>query len=549
MLLAQRRGATHGLNRWLLPSLAGAIAFVLLCANLEFDSRPLGRFLFYVAFALALAMVMVSGVALSSLLFVEERRQKTLGLLFLTGLKPSEIILGKSLGVLAIMLSQVFGLVPFLALSVTMGGISDGVFWAALHTIFSLHALTLALHLATSTICTDHTTADSLADWAFGFLALWPWVLHFVLPLFGSSLPNFFFCLSPGYSPWLLFNSSRNSYLYEIQLSNWFSLLYTVVSLLLAAFFLRRAWKQETEGEIINPAGPKVWKSFQQFLSPARSWLELNPYAWLAARNPAPVAIAWVLLAGTLLLWCIGVTLWPRAWLLPAYFWITCFVLSTLIGFTLSYQYSNQIACDRAAGTLELLLTTPLFPADIVHGSEIASKRLAKPIWTALFLVYVAFFIIGLFSRDYSLTALLSYLLIWAILLAMVPLWQGNKYHVSFWVALNLGSFARVLFQNSWIGVFIWIQALWISGWVGSMAARPTGGTAELIVASIMLLAIAFIIPEFRKKQARFREAALRDFRLIASNPIPASGDPRLKQWKNFSEPLFKEEPPPEPAP
>ena len=72
---------------------------------------------------------LLAGIFTTADCLSEEKREGTLGLLFLTDLKGYDIVLGK---IVAASVNWFFGLLalfPVLALSLLMGGVAPGEFW------------------------------------------------------------------------------------------------------------------------------------------------------------------------------------------------------------------------------------------------------------------------------------------------------------------------------------------------------------------------------------------------------------------------------------
>lgn len=107
-----------------------------------------------------------------------------------------------------------------------------------------------------------------------------------------------------------------------------------------------------------------------------RESLEENPYFWLervCRRDPPPLlGWAWLGLVGSGLIMLIALVLkfnqWPVAdwvWLLP---FLVVVVVAQLIRLGLLIAGTRRLGEDLRSGALELLITTPLTPAEIVGG-------------------------------------------------------------------------------------------------------------------------------------------------------------------------------------
>src|SRR4051794_12609999 len=125
--VASRRKGTYRL-RSLLALAVVALWFLLLQTSRNTGAR-IGPVLFIAIGVLALGYGLLSGVFLTSVCLSEEKREGTLGLLFLTELKGYDVVLGK---LMATSLHAIYGLLamlPVLSLPLLMGGVTAGEFW------------------------------------------------------------------------------------------------------------------------------------------------------------------------------------------------------------------------------------------------------------------------------------------------------------------------------------------------------------------------------------------------------------------------------------
>jgi ABC-type transport system involved in multi-copper enzyme maturation permease subunit len=128
--VASRRKSTHRIRLW--TTLAGLLIsfFFMLISGLGGRfSQNLGQILFNILTYYAFAMSLLAGVLLAADCLSEEKREGTLGLLFLTDLKGYDVVLGK---LIAVGLSALYGLVavlPVTALPLLMGGVTVNEYW------------------------------------------------------------------------------------------------------------------------------------------------------------------------------------------------------------------------------------------------------------------------------------------------------------------------------------------------------------------------------------------------------------------------------------
>ena len=129
---AARRPGTYWLR--LTAAFVAITVFGWMLLTLLRDNVPAaahGRYLFRVLFGLAFAYCLFIGAWLTADCLSGEKREGTLGLLFLTDLKGYDVIFGK---LAATSLSGFYGLLaifPILAVPLLLGGLTNGEFWRA----------------------------------------------------------------------------------------------------------------------------------------------------------------------------------------------------------------------------------------------------------------------------------------------------------------------------------------------------------------------------------------------------------------------------------
>jgi len=127
LAVASRRAGTYWLRFWVA---AGALViFFILALNSTSSVTEMGHDVFAFMGSVTLGFSMLAGVVLTADSLSAEKREGTLGLLFLTDLKGYDVVLGK---LAANSLHAFFGLLavfPVLALPLLTGGLSAGEFW------------------------------------------------------------------------------------------------------------------------------------------------------------------------------------------------------------------------------------------------------------------------------------------------------------------------------------------------------------------------------------------------------------------------------------
>jgi len=148
LLLASRRQGTYW-TRVVTAALVGTVLFAMALSTNQppfRTSQIIFRFLTVIAFAYCL----FAGVRYTAHALSEERREGTLGLLFLTDLCGYDVVIGK-LAVTS--LNAFFGLlaaIPLLGVPVMMGGVSGGEFWRITLVLVNTLFFSLAMGLVVS---------------------------------------------------------------------------------------------------------------------------------------------------------------------------------------------------------------------------------------------------------------------------------------------------------------------------------------------------------------------------------------------------------------
>src|SRR5579884_1805191 len=129
--VASRRAFTYRI-RWWVGSSAMIVGGAVLLGNLANGkaSFQIGQSCFQALAILALIHCLLSGRFATADCLSEEKREGTLGLLFLTDLKGYDVVLGK---LVATSLNAFYGLLailPVMAVPLLMGGVSNAQFWS-----------------------------------------------------------------------------------------------------------------------------------------------------------------------------------------------------------------------------------------------------------------------------------------------------------------------------------------------------------------------------------------------------------------------------------
>src|SRR6478736_1034059 len=133
--LAARRPGTYWMRFW------AAFVFAAICLGMLIATRrsqspaALGKMMFTVLTWSTFACCLMAGIRFTADSLSEEKREGTLGLLFLTNLRGYDVILGKLIGTSVRSVNGLLAIFPILGLPLLMGGVTRGEFWRVLLTL------------------------------------------------------------------------------------------------------------------------------------------------------------------------------------------------------------------------------------------------------------------------------------------------------------------------------------------------------------------------------------------------------------------------------
>jgi len=359
-----------------LVSLVIGSGVMVLTKSGAFSTATLGGVLFGALTWLALGAALATGLFFTSDCLSEEKREGTLGFLFLTDLRGYDVAGGK---LLATSLRGFFALLavfPILATTLLMGGVTGVQFWKTALALVNALFCSLAAGMFVSAISRDPQKAMAgtlflLLVWmgggplADGVLAAVK--RHSFNPIWSLSSPFYVFT---AVSPW-----GKTPFwtgLFITQGVAWF--LFALASVLVP-----RTWQERrtTKSTASITTWSYAWRygGARRRAALRRKLLGQNPILWLACRERWQSlgiwAMAIVVLSAFLLL--LLYDLLGEAWMV----W-------NLVSFAfvwLLYLWAASQACRffieaRRSGLIELLLAAPPSVKEIVHGQWRALVRL-----------------------------------------------------------------------------------------------------------------------------------------------------------------------------
>ncbi len=381
---AARRKSTYRFRWWaaLFAMLASFIWFAWLpgsavskVANTLFDVQTGCGFLF----------ALFAGAFLTSDGLSEEKRDGTLGLLFLAGLNARDIVLGKFLGAALEATYWLLALLPVTGLALFMGGV--GLLEVIRVSLALLNTLILSLTIG---LCVS-ALAKSYARALLGTLAL---LIFFAagLPCFAgfngtTTPPGAWFALG-WFSPFLPLFGARDLAYVANPSAFWLGLVGTQVIawlfLAVAAWRLGDSWVEKGESPPLAPGSHRARTEAERRSRRKLISETFDPVLLFIGSSRFLRVAAWVLVA------VCAIVLWLNRTqaqdLMPAR---ACgFVLKILVAF----QACRFFVETRQSGALEMLLCTPLKSNELIQAQWRALLRVFLwPLVIFLVLCWAAF--------------------------------------------------------------------------------------------------------------------------------------------------------------
>lgn len=378
----------------------GVMVFALIVVISRQTPRAVAGPLFHTLASVLWIMAWLSGPLFTTDALTREKREGTLGLLLLTDLRGYDIVLGKLAATAMHQVMLLAGVLPVLALPMALGGIAPSESWRVMASLLLTQGLSLAAGLFFSTVCRTFWQALSWTLGSLGLLTLLPPAIDWGFRAAGIWVPDFLQALGPlGLT---LCGVSEFQRTHPTAAAQWATGAFQVIGIMVlaisgAAVLLgRRLDDAETARAAAARSTPPHslagWRHIHW-----REWLDENPYYWLeracrAEKRPFG-SVAWIAIgvsgaAATLMAY---ENRWGQAgfgWLFPTVAILGAFLATQCVKLGLLMAATRRLGDDLRTGGLELLLTTPLTPAEIVAGCRLALTAEFRPVFFALHFLY-----------------------------------------------------------------------------------------------------------------------------------------------------------------
>ena len=426
----------------------------------------LGQMVFTVLTSLAFVAAMSAGMFFTSDALSEEKREGTLGLLFLTDLRGYDVVSGKLLAAGFRGFYMLLATLPIAGATLLMGGVTGAAFWRTCLALLNALFVSLAAGLFVSSISREAQRA-LLATMMFliflggaGFLIDKLTSQH----VFRFSSPLFAFT-----------RATRGTSIF------WEALMVNQIiawSLLaLGCHFVARTWHDKPDARASKWGRFAHWLKYGDALRRAtlrNRLMDLNPITWLTCRERWQAASFWVIM-GLLLVPVMAIPFVSSA-NFRLQLWTGISTTLTLVLYLGIASQSCRFFVDaRKSALLEILLSTPMTGERIVQGQWKAAWRM----FSAPLILFLTVLLFGAFLVHQSVptanpfqslgTSIATPIVVAADLLALT--WFGM------WMGLtsknaNSAAWKTVLF----VQVLPWIALTFASGIMTVLMFAPRLG-------------------------------------------------------------------------
>jgi hypothetical protein len=448
--VASRKGSTY----WIRLGVAAQAALVAAAAWVASEVRPgvkFGQTLFWGLAAVAMIHCLLAGRRSTADCLSQEKREGTMGLLFLTDLKGFDVVIGK---LVANSLGGFYGLLaifPVLAVPLLVGGMTSGELWRMALALVVTFVFSLAIGVFCSAGSREYKEAIGR-----NFLLLT--TLTVILPIIGlfvelgtSASSTVFFLASP-ISVFRLCQDTA----YGGDATTYWQTLVTMLGL--SVLFVMRAcrlapvsWQDQPP---VRRAAPiEWWRRFKRAITYGgaeerarfrKQALDINGYFWLAARERLKPAHVWAFLAGAVAWWIIGWSANGMYWLNEISDATMALLLTTMLKLWVTVEAGQRLATDREIGAMELLLCTSLTVDDFLRGQFLALRRqFLKPLLAVIGAMLV---LMGIALQHHGEHGWLP----WVAAMAMLVADVAALGPVGIWMALRSKTHTRATLATAW---------------------------------------------------------------------------------------------------
>jgi ABC-type transport system involved in multi-copper enzyme maturation permease subunit len=480
-----RRASGKPATFWVRMAAAGLAMLVvlgLLSPSFRGITPPelLGGLVFQIVSIALLAYALFAGIFLTADSLSSEKREGTMGLLFLTDLRGYDVVFGKLLAHSLNGFYAMVGTFPVLAVPMLLGGVTVDEFWRMVVTLVTLLLFSLSAGMMVSANLQGPRKAWIATALVISFVTFVPLlgmqVSLTTWPVDKTGLAVF----SPAYAALNAFDAIYIANPGDFWRSILALLLLTTAMLTTASIIVPRSWQERPPSPLVARWRER-WRTWtlggeSQRVNDRRQWLNVNPVLWLAHRERHRRAMLWAFVAIFFVLWLAAYSLFDDVVAEPVAIFLITAALHLALKLWLALEVSRRLAEDKRTRTLELLLVTPLQVSEILKGLLASVRRQFMVPFVSVLVIDLFLLIFGLSSDRQDTGSLV------AGFLASIGLLLADAYTltwVGFWEGLSARESSRAFFSTILKVLFLpWIYFCLFAGVIAvvCMGRLPPGG-------------------------------------------------------------------------
>lgn len=309
-----------------------------------------------------------------------EKRQGTLGLLFLTDLHAHDIVLGKLIAASLDIALGLFATLPIMAIPLMMGGVSPSEYVSLVLGTFSLLFVSLTLGIFISALVNSGRVSLGVTILLLALLTFVPLIVGNQISISTSDpLAPCLYLLCPAYTIELFLDLPMRAPFWRYWLHLFALISFSFFLLVLACFATYRARRDRSRGARSKLSSTLSRSLTKRSAQRRRRLLESRPVTWLEASRPFQSRLLALVVLLSTGFWVARhvwdpsdwpddsvVVLWPAASYVAICLWI-------------AIDAPRRLSDDKQSGALELLLCTSYRPYEIVADALNALWRRYLP--------------------------------------------------------------------------------------------------------------------------------------------------------------------------
>jgi ABC-type transport system involved in cytochrome c biogenesis permease component len=535
--VASRRRGTYWV-RFLSAALAMAMAATILLAMARERPVEQAHALFLGLAGLAFAFCLLSGVLTTCDCISEEKREGTLGLLFLTTLRGHDVVIGKMVASSLRAVSGLIALLPVMAMPLLMGSIDPAVVGKVALCLGNTLFLCLSLGVLVSVVARDPRGAVGGGLLALAFvLVLMPvlrWMfieyilvdaLHWYQPAPGQPEPlQWVLLCNPAMLLWWAVGGIFTGLASRPEFVQALAVQHALAWLLLGAAcaLVPRVWRDRVDAGSGRGRADSPGRDAGVHGAAARArHLEPTPFSWMIARERRPIWHTWAGLAVIAGVWLWGYIETREEWLQPAVALSALGLAGAWLKLRMAGMACRHFHEQRKSGALELLLCTPQTPSTLIRG-HLSGLRSAIVWPLAATLLGASLLLASTASNDRSPADLPDLLVLFLVTVAILLLDLWTLAWWGMWAGMRHARYVRAVAATvGWILVLPGVLylggnvVLAVLGEMFDFAVAYDPGFHEVVLAWLAVAGTIDVLLLLRARSglsSRFRALALENY-------------------------------------